>query len=156
MADNPPSSPVDLAASAVPTPPPSGPPGNPAWPSNPMIPSGKPGSFSAIETKSFEVAPDQVIAVASLLANQFDELNKELAQSIGLLRIENAAEDLVSVPMARAWNRLALEDPQSYVAQIRHYLQSLKTVIAQLHEAATKYRLIDDKNADIFKDRKVA
>lgn len=101
----------------------------------------------------FEVEPDQVLAVGKLVVEQADALSDVLMQYGSTMRIAPPSENAVSTALADAWNDAVVDADDSHLARAQAYLQGLRTLQLQLHQAAKRYRLDDDETAAVFGDR---
>jgi hypothetical protein len=93
---------------------------------------------------------DNVLAAAKIIQTQIDTLKEVFSQNRHSLNIEPAADDLVSIDAARAWNFRLVGADDSYAARIDDYLTSLHRVVSQLRDSAKTYGFNDQDIAATF------
>lgn len=93
---------------------------------------------------------DNVLAAAKIIQSQIDALKDVFSQNRNALNIEPAADDLVSLDAARAWNFRLVGADDSYAARIEEYLTSLQRVVSQLRDSAKTYGFNDEDIAASF------
>lgn len=99
------------------------------------------------------VEPDQILAVGKLVVDQADALTDALMRYGSTMRIAPPSENAVSTALADAWNDAVVDAEDSHLARAQAYLQGLRSLQLQLHQAAKRYRLDDDETAAVFGDR---
>lgn len=94
-----------------------------------------------------DVATEKLDAVAAVVEQQAQALQRELAGRLGQLHIDAPSEDIVSVHAVEGWNQLVADGEQSYATRVRAYVRSLHDLVGALRAAARKYQLHEDDAA---------
>ncbi|MET0133640.1 MAG: hypothetical protein ABW215_08595 [Kibdelosporangium sp.] len=100
--------------------------------------------------ETLTVNHDNVLAAAKIIQTQIDALMDTVDAHKFALRIEQPANDPVSVDVALAWNDRLVDSEDSYVTRINEYLQSLMLLMTQLRDSAKTYGFNDQDIAGSF------
>lgn len=113
------------------------------------------GSVPAVpRAHDLEVAPDRILAVATVIEEQVDFLQHKLAQQVAALRIPAPSEDIISMHAVEAWNEVITGAEGSYEQRVRAYVQQLRDLAEQLREAGKGYAASEDEHAAVFDDQR--
>lgn len=94
---------------------------------------------AAAPTATLTVNHDNVLAAAKIIQAQIDVLMDAIRLHGPALRIEQAADDPVSIDAAMAWNARLVDNEDSYANRINEYLNSLNMLMSQLRDSAKTY-----------------
>jgi hypothetical protein len=105
---------------------------------------------SAVNSGTFTVDKDNVLAAARIIDAQADALQEKLRDAVENLKLEPPGNDAVSIRMAAAWNDLLLGNDDSYRHRIGEYVASLSRLAGQLSDAARSYGYSEDEISAAF------
>jgi hypothetical protein len=99
---------------------------------------------------TFTVNKDNVLAAAQIIKTQAAELQKKLDRSREPLIVVPPGEDAVSTRIAPAWNKLLVENEDSYAERIQQYVDGLFKLAQQCEDSAKQYGYSDETIAAAF------
>jgi hypothetical protein len=91
-----------------------------------------------------------ILGAAKIIQGQVDTLLDTLKARRRDLFVQAAGADTVSQYAAEQWNTNLLLSHDSYATRVEQYIQSLKTVVGQLRDAAVQYGFTEDEITETF------
>jgi hypothetical protein len=94
---------------------------------------------------ALRVHPDNVLQTAKVMIDLLEREESTIVPALQRLRIEAMAQDPVSSAAAEAWNRILLDDPDSYTERVTRYLRNLHDLVHNLIDTAKGYGYTEDQ-----------
>ncbi len=98
-------------------------------------------------TSILRVAPEQVLSLKAKLQPIHDEVAEFLQVRAQAMMMEPLGADPVSIDTAQAFN----ENAQAAIDAAQGFLTQLEGVLSALDQAAKTYNLVEDTNAQAFR-----
>ena len=112
------------------------------------------GALEAIPTMpqsgKMVVNAGNILGAAKIIQGQVDALTDSIADHSADLYVQAAGADTVSRYAADRWNDNLVTSATSYSNRVQQYVDSLNTVIRQLHDAAVQYGFTEDEITQAF------
>lgn len=99
---------------------------------------------------TFTVTKDNVLAAAQIIQNQAEILSEKLQDARRQLEVVPPGDDDVSKRIAPAWNKLLLQNGDSYANRIDEYINGLLNLARQCQDSAKAYGYSDEAIAAAF------
>jgi hypothetical protein len=96
------------------------------------------------------VNANNILGAAKIIQGQHDALLKTLKERRHDLIVQAAGADTVSKYAAIQWNTNLVLSADSYATRVEQYIESLKTVVGQLRDAAVQYGFTEDEITQTF------
>jgi len=93
---------------------------------------------------------DNVLQAGKIIQDQVDHLNDVVRMKLRALHLDKFAEDDVSLDAVASWNRLLVDNDDSYAHRIQQYVDSLGQLADQLKIAAKLYGYTEDQIKESF------
>ncbi|EID54471.1 hypothetical protein SacxiDRAFT_2241 [Saccharomonospora xinjiangensis XJ-54] len=110
-------------------------------------PSGPPDVPGLPVIKDITVSPDKIVAVADVIEEQANALERKITEHVGALSLAPPADDIVSQHAVEAWNTVISDGENSYRNRVLAYVHGLHGLADQLRAAGRRYLADDEDNA---------